>query len=278
MFHEKRLMCRQLKIAVLVTAVIAWANPASAALLAYDGFDYAVGGLGGNAGGSGSWTNAWSGTAFSVEASSLTLPNMPFAVVGGHASGAGTTNRDFAGISATVDGTYYLSYLVQRIGFNPDGTSGQWADLHLRTSGWYRSVTGTAASGGLQGIQADSQSLSSVGGDGKTEDPYFYVLKIVVDSAGVDQVYGSVYSDGALIPASEPAAWDYEILNANITADMSKLTFWTGTLAGFTGHYDEIRLATTYVEAVPVPEPASLVVGLFGLIGLSMCRSWRQSA
>ncbi len=258
------------------TVLLLMISPASADLLLYEGFDYTEGSLGGLTGGTGDWTDGWSGTNYNVAAGSLSLPNMPFAVTGGHASGSNNTNRNFTGVSSTVDGTYYLSYLVQRTGFDPNSTSGQWADAHLRTSSFYRSITGTATSSHKLGVQADNQSLTSIGGDGMTEDPFFFVLKIVVNASGVDQVYGNVYSDGALIPASEPIGWSYEVLDANITADMSKVTLWAGTASGYSAQYDEIRLATTYEEAVPVPEPVSFAIGAVGLLGMSIRRTRRR--
>lgn len=262
-------MQRYVQATLMMAVGLLFAASASADLLLYEPFDYASGPITGLSGGSGTWTDSWSGSAYSVTAGSLTLPNMPFAVTGGHIAGNSTTNRNFTTIDTSVAQTLYMSYLVKRTGFNPSGTSGQWADAHLRggSTGFVQVMRGTTTSSQAHGILAQG-GTSDVGGDANSENPYFFVIKIVLNNGSPDEMYANVYTDGADIPATEPTTWQYAITDADITDNVGKVTFWAGTNSGYTAYFDEYRLATTYGEAVPVPEPAAL--SLLGVAGLLM--------
>ena len=265
-------MNSRLKAAVLGTVLMALTQTASADLLVYDGFDYAAGPLQPNAGGEGNWEGGWFSSTYTAESGSLTLPNMPFAVVGGHTSGAGTANRDITEISTASPGTYYLSYLSQRTGFNLAVTSGQWADFYLR-DGFTQVVNGGITSSTnfhLRYVGGDSGT--SAGQGANSTSPFFLVYKIVLgDTLGTNSLSMSWYSDGNAIPATEPVAWDLEVTGQSVLAgNFNKLTLWSGTNLGYSAQYDEIRLATTYGEAVPLAAPP--IVGDLdsdGFVGIS---------
>ncbi len=251
-------MKASVKLAVLAVTASLLSQAVSADLLLYDGFDYASGPLAGMAGGQGSWKGAWNGE-LKVAADSLTLPNMPFATVGGHivsAAGGGNSNRNFAAIDVSKPGTYYMSYLVQRNGFDPGKDSGQWADCNLRSGDFTRVLRGTVTSSQTLGISMQN-GTTKLGGDANTTDTFFFVIKIVLNDGSPDQMFASVYRNGADIPRGEPAAWDFKIMDADVVAELSKVTFWAGGADGFSAGFDEFRLATTYAEAVPIPAEAS---------------------
>ena len=49
---------------------------------------------------------------------------------------------------------------------------------------------------------------------------------------------------------------------------MDQSQFDTINLSGTKFFVDEIRIATTFAEALGVPEPSTLVLAVFGLLGL----------
>ena len=269
--------------AALGVAIFAIAAPVSAELLVYDGFDYSPGPLQTNAGGEGNWEGQWYSPTYIVETGSLTIPNLPFDVVGGHTSGDSTANRDITEISSTVPGTYYVSYLCQRTGYVLEETGGQWADFYLR-DGFTQVVNGGITSRSdfhIRFLGADSDGSGGQLAD--SSDPFFVVYKIVIgDTPNSNSLSMSWYSNGSNIPINEPAVWGSEITGqGDLAGDFNKFTLWAGTNFGFSAHYDELRIATTYSEAVPVTASLEGDLNKDGFVGLDdldiVLGAWNQS-
>ncbi|MCC6683191.1 MAG: PEP-CTERM sorting domain-containing protein [Phycisphaeraceae bacterium] len=252
-------MLQRSQTLICLLAATVLSTSVSAELVIYDGFDYAPGVIVGYAGGEGTWTDAWSGTNYSVVAGSLTIPNLPFATVGGHISGTSTTNRNFTTIDTSVAATYYCSWLVSRTNVDPEATSSQWADMNLRggSTGFVQILRGSNTSSGTYGLLAEGGTTDLADPDvADNENVSFWVLKVNIGAGDNDDtLYANIYTDGAAIPSAEPVNWDLAVTNANLVDDIMKVTFWSGlgAVPGFSAQFDEIRMATTYDEAVPVP-------------------------
>jgi hypothetical protein len=266
-------MNTRLTAGVWASTLLACAGAANAELIFYDGFDYGPGGpLQTNAGGEGNWEGEWFSSTYIVGSGSLMIPNMPFDVVGGHTDGAGTANRDITEISTATPGTYYLSYLTQRTGYVLENTSGQWADFYLR-DGFTQVVNGGLTSSSnfhVRYVGGDTGTSAGQGAD--SASPFFVVYKLVIgDTSGSNSMSMSWYSDGSAIPVNEPASWDLQVTGQSVLAgNFNKLTLWSGTNLGFSAQYDELRMATTYAEAVPID--AQPIVGDLdgdGFVGIS---------
>ncbi len=252
-------MLQRSQTLICLLAAVVLTTSASAELVIYDGFDYAPGLITGLAGGQGTWTDSWSGTNYLVNAGSLTIPNLPFATIGGHISGTSTTNRNFTTIDTSVAATYYFSYLVSRTNIDPEATSGQWADGHLRggSTGFIQILRGSNTSSGSYGLLAEGGTTDLADPDvADNENVSFWVIKVNIGAGSNDDaVYANIYTDGNDIPSAEPTAWQLAVTNADLVDDIGKVTFWAGlgAVPGFSAQFDEVRLATTYAEAVPVP-------------------------
>ena len=119
------------------------------------------------------------------------------------------------------------------------------------------------------------------GGSAFTAGTYLVVGKVVPNGAGNDTVSLLVVSNNfASVPLSEPSA---------LTSD-SSVNYWTTTTndtlenywlfaqkrngTGLTGGIDEFRVASTYLEAIAVPEPATW--GLLSLLGCTTLGVWSR--
>lgn len=265
---------RKTMLAISSCLCLVMAPAASAELLLYEPFDYQAGPLQGQGVSVDGWVGGWWASQYTVSPDSLALPNMPFATAGGHAAGSSTANRDFDEISTASAGTYYLSFLAQRTGFDPASTSGQWLDVHFRDSFTRQFSAGATSAGDFHlGDEGGDDPATTPAGQALSSDVFLYVVKIVVGDAGEsDELYLKVYDDGANVSGVEPTSWTLSNSSANFEGDFNKLTLWAGTRTGYSAHVDEIRLATTWREAVPAPIPEPAAMALMGLGSLLALR------
>jgi autotransporter-associated beta strand protein len=233
------------------------------AVIAYDGFDYAVGDVTGASGGVG-WTTAWNTTTDArvdtdVVNRSLSYVNGEIAIDGGDTALQIRANATFGGqvvenaVSrelAEQSGDIWVGYLFQpstgvgnneffQLGLDQTATNPRVSSVHMRSSGGdmrlYTRIGGSTNS--------DTSGLTPA-----TTESYFVVFHIYKDSSSI---YNKV--DAYLNPTSlaNPGT-----AVATVTSDsqMSVVDTFINRLARFdandTYHIDELRIGTTYRDVV----------------------------
>jgi hypothetical protein len=264
---------KSMKKAILVALVAMVASSASAALLLYEGFDYKEGALTGQNGGTGfsaGWTTSNNG-GLNVVAGSLSygvLPTTGNSVYGevrpDSPSWTHRGNVRAANALAASAGTqdYWVSYLLAVNTSAP--TWGAWA-------GWQTGDTGNSWIGkyGSGGPQIGVGQVNNVGGTVATATAtmttYFLVVKYVDTGASfdayawvnptlVDPVTGLDLAVGTAIGTFANAATSLGTANFEIT-QANETTM------------DELRIGTNYRDVAPIPEPASILLLVGGLVG-----------
>lgn len=267
-----------LGIALIGTGSLLASTAANAAVLATDVFDYSTGStLGAQSAAGGGWATGWRSSAglaaesgATVSAGSLTAPaGYAPAPTGGSAIQAGLVayrGLDVASqIDLSIDKDYYISYLTER---TPVPTSAKSFSFQLQTGGVTGGdntvLVGTSTGGdpfvalGSSGTVLEDLNLI---GNGSTD---LWIIKIAASATSADQVFLKVY-DSLLdtVDAAEPATWS--------VVSNSELNSSTVTQLGFaisgsaTLQIDEIRIGESWADVVPVPEPASASLLLFGM-------------
>ncbi len=293
---------------LLMLLSLAAAGSAHAALIAYEGFDYAPGGLGNGAGGVG-WSSTWygsdsitgdpAGTArLQVGTGSMPVPGGSFAPTGGRAFaptefGLATSWRRLATpIDMAADQSYYISFLLRR-DTDPGATFNNldaYLSLFRAGSGVLDEafrVGGGSNTGpdnfqliGTTGVAGDP-TAAALAGDFRNDTSYFAIVRIDAHSAAADAASLAVYPglDG-VAPLTEPAgtAADPWLIGPNGEAASP---VWTGAQSidriRVTGNaafsIDEIRIGTTWADvtgAVPSPTTGVPEPSTLALLGLAL--------
>lgn len=241
-------------------------QPSSAALIVYEDFNYSVGDLNNENGGTG-WGGKWvkdTSSNTDVVAGSLDDPN-DLLTANNHASVTGSATGDIYTRSLTtaigVDGTTrYLSFLL-----SPDSTldTSNWFGLALREGGAGDIFFGILARTTTFGIDdetlngtddADSLISATLG------TTALLVIKMQFNTSGTDDVF-SMYinpNPGSAEPTAD-ATYTYDFAGQDI-----------GTLvlnSSDSVSYDEIRIGTTYADVTPVaPLPNAAAMGVVLLL------------
>jgi hypothetical protein len=276
-----------LRLLVAAVAVQA-AGAARAALIAYEGFDYAepagtsVGALNGGTG----WEEAYPAPSGTVALQpGLSFPgittsgqSMEFGAnanltSNGRNWGAAVTTQDYWYsflMNPTTDGSGAVSRGT--FGVLQNGTGGD----NQNGFGIRYDVSGTTLTVNAQSrVQAPGTNIEFPNGFG---DTYFVLGKLTVDMAGDTKNDIWVYSSSQSLPASEAAAG----------APMSTVTGVTGTVfpalygRAFSNsqptRFDEIRVGETFASVTGViPEPTSVALLMLGFVGLSYRRVRRAA-
>lgn len=263
----------------------------SAAVIAYEGFDYANNATLNSQTGGTNWATAWSGSTDFKALTTSTLDYTDSQSTDLASEGVGarvgrnvrTLARTFTAQSGT-DKTYWFSVLMQPT-YTPNTTDGAAAntkDLGLefliRSGTTQRAAIGdfavsTTADPTNYGVRTSSTATaaySAINAETKVDNvqpSHFLVLKYIV---------GSTTTDGSLYLFIDPdIGADNEPLESAADAALTGLNSMTlSTFDGIAlnvpggnvpvnrsaGNWDEIRVATTYAEVTgaAVPEPASL--------------------
>jgi hypothetical protein len=280
------------KLTLAAALSLVMASASQAVVVAYDGFEGYVAGLdlAGNSGGTG-WTSNWAGNSqVDVVAAALSYSNGAVTINGGAravqingALGTGSPldnliNRSFAGQS----GDLYMSLL-----FRPVSNGGATSDDFLT---WVLNDDTDIENSGQLGMR---NSPGTTGNDG-----YFgRIRNSSTDSTSVEAGILSVANRTDLVVAkfSKVASANYNTLDifinpstlsepapsASVTFDSanSLVDFFTMRVAfidaGNTYQFDELRIATTYLESlggIPIPEPAGALLGMLGAAALALRR------
>jgi hypothetical protein len=260
-------------IAFCVLVISCLIQPAGAAVLAYEGFDYENTGpsaLAGQSGGTG-WTDGWFDTTglnnagqytVSQDDTSLTSTAFPFTAIGDHAisaSGIGTA-RIFRMLSTTfdtsVDGKLFGSFLIRKDGSASTGSDNFEINLMpgLTTTADPTVVTSRVGIGSSENPFIGVGNSTSVATGTNTLDlgtTYFMVFKIEAFAAATDTLSLKVYAPGDTVPVSEPS-WD---LSGNLAASSQAVSIngiRISKAINASGVIDEIRIGQTWAD-VTVP-------------------------
>lgn len=278
----------RLTTAASMVLALAMASGAVALPIASDSFEsYGLGALTGNNGGTG-WGNAWSANSrVNVVSGGLAYSNGSVLVDGGNqsvevvynpAEGNGITDGLMSrALSASQAGTVYMSLLF-RDTVNPDlGASNdfvQWGfddgTANPQASMMRRNDTLQARSTTSSGNSADSGISANLG------ETFLLVLKVEKGGPNYDAVSLFVNPTSTFEPILADAV-------SSVNSGLSTLDNFVSRSAfhelGDTFLLDAIQIGTSFddvVQAAPVPEPATAVLGLVGLAGL-VTRRRRQA-
>jgi hypothetical protein len=260
-----------------ICIILCGAGQASAALLAYEGFDYPNDSpaLEGRTGGFG-WTAPWSSTTSPLNLTqddlSLDSPTFQFEPVGDRVfSSAGTQGigvREFAGIDMAQDGNVlYASFLIKKDGDATTGTGGNNLEVDLGVNGGQQTRFGST-SGNTFFLTAAANATGTV----VLGDTYLMVMKLTSSAATPDLVQASFFGPSDAVPAAEPATWALTH-NPNVNAVINTARLWVGTAA--TGAIDELRLGTTWQSVTAIPEPATAILLALAIAGTALKRQNR---
>jgi hypothetical protein len=230
------------------------ASPASAIVVAYDGFDYPNSSplIHNRAGGFG-WTEGWMDNdqdynkALSIDDTSITSPTFPFTPIGDRVvvNGGEVIRSMGANFNMTQDGVTFYGSLLMKKGFD-GGTSNDAVEFRLISN-----LTTTEAFrvgfGSDELLFIDSGATATSGVTPLvTGDPYFFVFKIVSSAAGNDQFFASAFGPSSTVPALEPLTWDVTHTEA-VNHIFNGVRFQTGS-AVVGAEYDELRIGNTWAD------------------------------
>lgn len=260
------MMKKILMLSVVLAAALAFALPAQAALLWYEGIDYEVGAIAGQGG--------WTADSVGAIASSpgLTIPGV---VSNGVKLKAESGLKSETSVPEAVShiwtdyGTYYITLM-----HNPHGQG--------NTHAWLHGLDGSDIYIGHHEGHAQLY-YTGLGDVESTNQDYELYQRFVairmINQVGDDRMDMVVTQD---MSGGEPD-WDTE---SSITVTGGDLTGTTngelymdfGTTGTGKPHpfWDEFRVATTWAEAVGIPEPATCGLLMLGALALMLVRRKRR--
>jgi hypothetical protein len=269
-------------------AIALTAGHASAALLAYDGFDYAAGDLTGQNGGAG-WGGAYTDTGNSTVVDATGLTYGPLATTGGSdrtADGGTATTLNFRTLNQAYgdnETETWISLLGRRNGAT---VTNLFAGLSFYNSG------GTATANGELSVAATTQGSTVPGlpdwrildlGAGQSTNANVGITPDVVDLLAVRITWG--VADAGLVGTGTSAVYLYvnPALGGTPTPTTGRNITMTNfdkiRLAGQNGidySFDEIRIGETFADVTPVtvPEPTAFALagGALAFLGSLRCR------
>jgi hypothetical protein len=255
-----------------------------AGLMDYDPFAYSGTALNGQNGGNG-WGGAWFNTAstdntLTNDGVSLSYPGTfesPLstpATSGSHVKTGGVQASSSRLLSQTiplnVDGNVaYVSALFRKNRPNGETTADNILLEFVDSGGNRRWGVGIEGTGDKPWLNANASTTPASGPAVTVGDTYFMVAKIISSASGQDQTFLKVFGTGygSQVPFAEPTTWD-ATLNETTGAilDRIRVRIDNGNAAGTPGEVDEIRVTSTWQDAVSVPEPSAAALMGFALI------------
>lgn len=269
------------RFAHLLAFVTLWSllpATASAALIAYEGFDYAPDGanlLGANGalGFSGAWRaggfNASISDNFDLDSDPLLFGQLLHSAPTVRTSAVGAISgitRDLAAPLGLSNSTVYLSFLIQPEGTLHGGAFNGFLGLTLESAGEPELYIGKPGGGAI-----DRWVLENRGGSlqhastlaTQSLKTALLVVKAEFSTVGNDKF--TLYVDptpGAPEPATGVVKND-----AAFGAVQGLTIYSTGAM-----RIDELRVGETFADVTPVPEPGTFVLAAFALLGLAATR------
>lgn len=257
-------------IGAAATMLSGMATGSHAALLAYEGFDYATDQtLGAQSSAGGGFSTGWmSNAALTTASGASVLANSLAAPSGYTPSPAGGSAKQvpilaYRGLASSaqidlgVDQDYYISYLAAR---TQELSTGSYS--MVLQAGTTTVVTASVSTGGAPGLTLAPSALVSAPNSIGYGPTFLYVIKVAASAAGNDQVFLQTYASAtATAAATEPTTWQVASGEAALNSVLTQMAFLSGT--GRALQIDEIRIGEAWADVVPVPEPGSLVAVLF---------------
>jgi hypothetical protein len=280
-------------------------SPASAALLAYEGFDYAPGTLVGQNGGIG-FSNAWGTTTGSAAVQAPGLGYGALATTGNKlfmdgAAGTVQTFRNITSQRGTDGTTTWISLITERTG-QKGGTFGQGgAPSYLRplnVSFYQLPIGGTGNGSEIFAVGEGTRNQPPPAFD---EDVLGFLVGGSVANAATRWTTAPVDNESFLLVRIDHGAANADTAYMWVNPDLSVEPTLGSAMATTTGNFnfnrvrpfagnpsaeagniaaqgtvDELRIGDTWADVTPIPEPASFT--LLGLSALLMTRRGRRNA
>jgi len=264
-------------VAVLAVFTLVFGAPASADLIAYEGFDYtAETSVGGKAGGLG-WTGSWSaptgGAAIMVKPDSLSFLNLVtegnkvYAVPNGGAVAG--TQRALASSRGAATETVYASFLVDYVEGN------RYLGLSLYDNSTQKVFIGKNT--GESNWRVSSGPFPTLdSGVAITTDSTLLVLRMDFNYSGNNERLSLFVNPAPGLP--EPLPDDSKITTQSFTFNGIGIGsgYTSGSNPTTLGYFDEIRIGTTW-KSVTTPEPSAGLLLALGVLGVALMRRRKQS-
>lgn len=263
-----------------IASLLVVANSASAALIAYEGFDYGFAdnaALGNNLGWQSSATSTGT-TSWQFDTSSLPVPHagstgssLPAATGGSlQIAGGSQTGFDTPGWGTlTVGTTYWYSFSLETYGTTA-GTPGSYTSSPRGTFNIFTNTINTnntqngfginISNGGALNSSSSAGANASTGITIATGSVYSILGRLVVDAAGNGShtVWANPTDVTNVAALGAGATTSGSVLTNNVRA-----TFGGRSFGGSTGYrVDEIRVGTELIDVVAIPEPSTALLVL----------------
>ena len=292
-----RLLSIVLSSVVMMTCV----RDVSAAMIAYDGFDYAAGtdNLAGKNGGTG-WSDAWAASGGTSGLSEIRSPGdnlFPLITTGNKVfvEGSNQNAQDSCGgrawNGATADSTVWISFIGQREASGPN------SDNLARFFGasFYQGVVTTAGNERFSigegsndtnhfwNARFTNTGIPAVDSTVPVTTESFLLVRIDYRSGDNDDLYlwvnpplDGVEPDIGTADASNIDSFNLSFDRISLRAGTAQTTPVANPAAK--AHYDEFRIGTTYQDVVPIPEPASIGLMLLSVVCATLFASRGRAA
>ena len=240
-------------------------NSASAALIAYDNFEsYTAGGdLNGGSGGTGWGSNTWSGGAGDVTVVSGVMPGYGQSM---KITDVGDTAKIISrALETSQTGTVYMGMLFRVGQLDSDDFVQFYAnnggDANSGASTGAKNATGlplfARVGGNVNNVNSSTNAVANT--------TFQLVLKIENETGGASTTNydrANLFIDQATEGTSDASSGANSSVSALSAFNVRTFSFESGDVV----YVDELRIATTYAEAIP--EPGSFALAVLGLLGL----------
>jgi hypothetical protein len=254
------------------------------------------------------FSGAWSGSTSAFEVSQFAIStNLPSAggrlwFPGGSSEFNRNIERDLADYSGSASSTYYFSIVSRRNSWDSEATyqglgatlppevflglSNDAKDEGVFLGYAYRTDATNTTFPSLV-VRAGGVDHLASGNDSTFNDAFTTIMKLEIDFSGTQDrlSWYSAIGPGNTIPtanfsseANAIATADFQgVITAEIVSSQTAITELNDTSPTFSGstYFDEVRFATTWVEAAGVPEPTSALMLGLGSLGLAFIRRRR---